>query len=653
MNPSDVKQILADEQSAEQRYNEYLAERARRVQSRVNSQIQNTWATSVRVDFARSGTLIGRVRLVEDSELVDGEQFYIGTERGEANGIPVYSLWAPLFGEAFYLGGRIEHLGDIHAVRTLDRVGGGRISVFEDEVLSALPPTPLFPRRELVVPPPLNRTEVMLVAAPAASAGQESGPSGVVRTEIEAASSRPNAHMELRAEPILLRKLASPKRGDMAPVLATLQPDQYRAITRPSSDSVIFQGHPGTGKTVIAVHRLAYLTSSDAGPQRADGLVMLVGPTREYANHIEPAVRALVGNDDDFVMVRSLPDLLEELAGVRFDEGTDTRVDDGALVGEEVLEYLRATYNAVKKEGRLEGANRLEAVRAAYDQLRTSPAFPDGEAMDADWFRFLRALPPFEHIKGRPEVRPLLAYFGIRFRKPFVFSDIAHIIVDESQDVYPLEWEILGRLGAAQGWSILGDMNQRRSELTYRSWRPVALALGIDDDGRTPVATLERGYRSTAPIMRFANRLLQRKDRALVSLQSDGPDPLVVRAPQRDKVAPVAVAQATLLCSRHAEGSVAIIVAHTHHIRTELRRAGWSAESGTGLAWKGAAGALRLYSHDQARGLEFDAVVVVEPADFPTVEGEGRLGSLYTSLTRANKELVVVNHRALPDALRN
>lgn len=53
---------------------------------------------------------------------------------------------------------------------------------------------------------------------------------------------------------------------------------------------------------------------------------------------------------------------------------------------------------------------------------------------------------------------------------------------------------------------------------------------------------------------------------------------------------------------------------------------------------------------DAARGLEFDAVVVVEPADFP--QNYGRLGPLYTALTRPNRELVVVHSKLLPDALR-
>jgi len=667
MSDSEFEQVVADEQAAEQKYNAALDEYARSAQRAVNSQLENTFTTSVRVDAPRRGELIGRVRLASDSELIESDQFYIGTAKGHADGLPVYSVWAPQIARAFYVGGHIEALGDVHGIRTLDHAGNGRITYFQDQALSAEAPSPLFPRRALVIPKPVARVAPVMVAPQPSTTPQTAEPANAKDTESVEPSERPSGPersaepaptvpssetLELRAEPILLRKLAAPKRGDMSPVLSTLQPDQYDAITRPATDSVIFQGHPGTGKTILAVHRAAFLTSPESRELGAGGLVMLIGPTHEYAEHVRPAVRALVGEDDENILILSLPALFHDLSGIKVDNRADTRVDDGTLVSEEIVKYLRATYNAVKRQGLLADSDRRSAVQIAYDRLRTDPAFPDGDVMDGDWYRYLRALPPFDEAASHPELRPLLAYFGIRFRKPFEFSDVAHIIVDESQDVHPLEWEILGRLGASKGWTILGDINQRRSEHTYRSWKPVALTLSIDTDGRAPIEELRRGYRSTGPIMRFANRLLARSERSLESLQADGPEPTMVRAPQRDKLAPTSVEQASLLVRRYRDGSVAIIAAATHHIATALRRAGWSAQDERGQSWTGPLGAIRLLTHDQARGLEFDAVIVVEPADFPTVEGEAHLGSLYTSLTRANKELVVVHHKPLPDKLR-
>jgi DNA helicase IV len=447
-----------------------------------------------------------------------------------------------------------------------------------------------------------------------------------------------------------MRKLAAPKRADLAPVLSTLQPDQYDAITRPADESVIFQGHPGTGKTIIAVHRLAYLTNVDAGEKKASGLVMLIGPTREYAGHVKPAVSTLVGAADEDVLVSSLPGLLDELSGVRDEPRGDTRTDDSTLAGDEIVPYLAATLKAVKREHLLDKLDRQSAVEVCYERLRSDPAFPDGNAMDASWYHYFRNLPSFDEARTDRDLRAVLAYFGIRFRKPGWFGDVAHVIVDEAQDVHPIEWEILGRLGPGQGWTILGDLNQRRTELTYRSWKPVAAKLAIENEGHAPIEPLERGYRSTGPIMRFANRLLPRSERSIRSLQAEGVEPKRVRAPQRDKLASLAVAEATSLLGRLSGGSVAIIAATTTQIITAMRHAGWSTGPERSQLWSGPEGAIRVLSHDQARGLEFDGVVVVEPSDFP--ENEDRRGSLFTSLTRANRELVVVNHRALPEPLR-
>ena len=66
--------------------------------------------------------------------------------------------------------------------------------------------------------------------------------------------------------------------------------------------------------------------------------------------------------------------------------------------------------------------------------------------------------------------------------------------------------------------------------------------------------------------------------------------------------------------------------------------------------WQKENASIRVLPPQRARGLEFDGVVVVEPADFP--ENFGRQGVLYTALTRANKYLTVLHNRALPKDLK-
>ncbi len=80
--------------------------------------------------------------------------------------------------------------------------------------------------------------------------------------------------------------------------------------------------------------------------------------------------------------------------------------------------------------------------------------------------------------------------------------------MDEAQDVTPLEWLLLDEINEADAWTILGDLNQRRSDHTLGNWAHVLDVIAIDAD--TPIRRMKRGYRSTKPILDFANRLLPR-----------------------------------------------------------------------------------------------------------------------------------------------
>ena len=85
-------------------------------------------------------------------------------------------------------------------------------------------------------------------------------------------------------------------------------------------------------------------------------------------------------------------------------------------------------------------------------------------------------------------------------------------------------------------------------------------------------------------------------------------------------------------------------------IRSLIRNEGWQAQRGDQRFWNEADQQVVVLPPDEARGLEFDGVVVSQPADFS--ENFGRRGPLYTSLTRPNRELSVVHSKPLPEELR-
>ncbi len=110
-----------------------------------------------------------------------------------------------------------------------------------------------------------------------------------------------------------------------------------------------------------------------------------------------------------------------------------------------------------------------------------------------------------------------------------------------------------------------------------------------------------------------------------------------------------AVNTADAMSRRHPTGQVALITMDPLAVARLLRKGGW-AKPALSTGWMLNDRTVVVLHADDARGLEFDGVVVIEPANFP--ENVGRQGVLYTSLTRATQELAVIHSKVLPGGLR-
>lgn len=659
MTGQDVKSLVANEVAVEEKYRQALADRHSRLEGQVRQLTPNTWTSDSSFGSAKDGILIGRVALAEgDEEFLDGHRdFYIGTTHHETNSYRVFSWAAPVACTYFRKSdGHHEWCDQVAAVRVLAHQFE-KIVDLEDEIFVDEEPPNLFPFLQLQVPKAPRLPLPLTTTVPPAEANpQQAFPTPkkpVKRSNPGATEGRAVAKLEesvpsgdVRAPDLLRRQLAAPKGVSMASVLATLQPDQYDTIVKPASWSQVLQGHPGTGKTVIGAHRAAYLLNSwapkDSQPR---GNVLLLGPTAEYVKHVKGVLRDLV-DDATRYSVRSIPSLLEELAGLP-QSNIPTQSVSLQNVSQELARLIDQALANAKENS--EG----EAPREAdvYAELRWFVSEPPKEGLEGEWFRYLRALPETLGAlrkEGVSSYRSLLAYIGVRTNRT---ADPGHIIVDEAQDIHPIEWEILGRLGNLGGWTILGDLNQRRTDHTFNSWNDVAELLGIENDsGEAPLSILENGYRSTAQIIKFANQLLPTRERKLISFQQDGEKPLVTRAPSIREIYAVSLEAAEGLEKEVGSGSIAVITVSPGEFRKTLLKREWQNDPADQSFWKKGQQKLRLLPPDRARGLEFDAVVVIEPADFP--ENFGRQGTLYTALTRANRKLIVVRHRALPQGMR-
>jgi hypothetical protein len=627
---------LEDERTAQKRYAKLLREKASSssgYQGPRNSQWTRT-GLPTRRDIS-TGELIGRIALAgPDTYVLDGQSdFYIGETYAELDGVAVFG-WNTPIACTFYRRRNNHHklCDEVAVIRTLVN-RNGQIVDFADDVVRADAPAQPFSKRGLAIPAPPSMPKPPMLDVPkpvdAAPPAEES----------DGHDHADHAPLGIRAEAALRAELQAPRTKGLSVVLATLQSDQYELITIAATDSMIIEGKPGTGKTIIASHRAAYLVHKDTPPEnRLDGNLLLIGPTEGYSKHVLDVINRLAAGSER-IKVLSLPELWQHILGLNISPMGDisTTPQD---VDWKLVKLLRRAIRQLKNEN---GGAALSAQQV-YDYMRTNSA---AIAHEPEWSSYLRDLPEYRQAVALRAHSPLLAYIQWEVAPLADLGDIQHIIIDESQDVTPLGWVLLDEINVGDRWTVLGDLNQRRSDHTPTNWREILDLIAIDEG--TPVFELAIGYRSTRPILEFATRLLPRSERTVNAFQQEGPAPVV------DKVRPAELgdavaAQVERLLTAYPHGTVAVIGPDTAAVRRSLRSRGWVGSMRAVSPWERDGREVTVLDPDSARGIEFDAVVVVEPADFK--QNRGHQGPLYTALTRANRELVVVHSKPLPDALR-
>ncbi|GAA4324204.1 hypothetical protein GCM10023162_30820 [Klenkia terrae] len=218
-----------------------------------------------------------------------------------------------------------------------------------------------------------------------------------------------------------------------------------------------------------------------------------------------------------------------------------------------------------------------------------------------------------------------------------------HVVVDEAQELSPMQCRAVARRLAAGSLTVLGDPAQATSPWSVADWTQTLAALGRPD---TVVRPLTRGYRVPAEVLEFANRLLPTLVPGLAPATAVRSEPGSLQLRSVSSLAgPVAEVVAQV-----AQGSVGIVCADAgvDELVTALRAEGLQVEA---LVDDGSEPArVVVVPATLVKGLEFDAVVVVEPAAIVAAEPRG-LHRLYVALTRAVSSLVVLHREDLPELL--
>jgi len=513
---------------------------------------------------------------------------------------------------------------------------------------------------------------------------------------------------------ILIDEIERPRSGPMRDIVATIQPDQDDIVRAEAAQTVCVQGAPGTGKTAVGLHRVAYLLYAYREQVRRRGVVM-IGPNQAFLSYIRNVLPALgeldVTQTTVGELVSSVPVRGSDAEAAAFVKGdarmaevlrralwASVRTPSAAVVLprgarrwrvaaweiEELVHELRhrgVRYGAAREllEHRIAHVilTMMEAAGEACDD-RTHEAVrrsrPVRAAVDAIWpkvdpvrlvFGLLSSAEalagPAEGVLTADEQAAIVWSAAPRGPGSARWSaadavlideardlisrtpSLAHVVVDEAQDLSPMECRALGRRCSTGSATVLGDLAQGTTPWAAPSWPSLLANLGKPDTG---VRELSVGYRVPRQILDYASTLLAviaPELRPASSLRADPGALDLTRVPAASLGGALAAA-CQQACAR--PGSVAVIAADPQV--PELGRA--LDRAGLAYGTPGTDATLTLVPVTLAKGLEYDHVIVVEPARIAGAEAKG-LQRLYVALTRAVSRLTVLYSEALPEPL--
>ena len=500
--------------------------------------------------------------------------------------------------------------------------------------------------------------------------------------------------------------------GPMRDIVATIQPDQDEIVRTELASTLIVQGGPGTGTTAVGLHRAAYLLYEHSRLRREG--VLVVGPNDTFVRYISRVLPTLGESQvvhstvDDLVAGRKKPVGEDsEAAALKGDARmaevlrravwSGLRLPTEDVVVRETSPYVRITPPAVAelcsdlidRQVPLTRAREHLTSRAVSHVRRNleerGHALTDGEArrlfrakslrgmVNAVWPTISPAQVLFtlltdadalktaaDGILTADEQAVLLwptapASAGRAKWSPadrFLIDEIAglmtptdrygHVVIDEAQDLSPIQLRAIMRRCAGSA-TLLGDMAQRTTPWAAGSWDAVASHLGVPTD----LVRLTTSFRVPREIIDVANALLP-------SIAPDLPPTVSGRhVPGALVTVPCADVLSELVdVLRAAEplpDSVGIVLADSRFaaVRSHLAAAGVP----SGLPHEdGADHKISLVPVGLAKGLEFDHIVVLEPAEIAAT-GDTGLRLLYIALTRAISRLTVLHSRPLPDGI--
>jgi DNA helicase-2/ATP-dependent DNA helicase PcrA len=497
---------------------------------------------------------------------------------------------------------------------------------------------------------------------------------------------------------VLQRELAKSSDDKMKNIVATIQRDQNAVIRNETASVMVIQGVAGSGKTSIALHRIAFLLYRYRDIISAKD-ILIISPNKVFADYISNVLPEL-GEEHipELGMDELAADLLtNQYSFQTFFEQVATLLEnpDPAFIeriqfkssGEflrQLNQYLLYvennyfTYKELRVGKVVVPLSFIQAKFKAYHRVPMLKRFPQVAQDVRDYvrdatgrkltgqeksiigediprmFRFHQVLDLYQDFYrwlGRPELfrydpqrRHLeyadvfaFLYLRLRLEGLSAYEHVKHLVVDEMQDYTPVQYAVLARLFSCRK-TILGDVSQTVNPYSASSAETIERVFP-----QAEIVKLNRSYRSTVEITNFAQRLVPNPD--LIALERHGPAPAVTGF-ESQKAELQAIQELVAAFGSGGHQSLGIIC-KTLRQATELHRAlqAPSVQLLTAESTTFKEGIIITTAH-LAKGLEFDEVIVPF-ADARTYKTEVDKGMLYIACTRAMHQLTLTYTQAI------
>ena len=641
------------------------------------------------LELGNAALVFGRIDRTADSG-DEVESFHIGRLAvADANREPVVVDWRAPVAEPFYRATGREPMGLLRRRHFV--VEGPQLLALEDE---------LFGEGHLGV-------------------GQDEGLGG------------DDPRQGLRGYSTLLTALGRSRTGQLGDIVATIQAEQDEIIRSSQAGVLVVQGGPGTGKTVVALHRAAYLLYTHRFPLEDQG-VLVIGPNRVFLRYIE---RVLPSLGEAGVQQVILADLIPEVQFGLRESSNVARVKGNKRIAKVIDKAITDRERPLREDVQLpygvgfvrlraeESVQIIKAARRRYHRHNQARRYVENEvwaALAASFRSGADAEDIRDALTGTPEIRAVLErmwpvltpaqllhdlfgskallklaangilpesdylalyrdrsdsleevrwsnadaalldearfLLGPRPRKSGKVDEtdeirtFGHIVVDEVQDLTPMQLRMVTRRSLSGSMTVVGDIAQATGPLAPDDWKDVLEHL---PSRKTPrVVGLSVGYRIPAQIMELADKVMHVATPGLRAPRSvrDGDEvPVITAVESADALHEAVIARARVLLQQSGGGRTAIICPDdmVDQMSTALDAA--SVPHGRAQA-AGLDENLSIVPASLAKGLELDDVIVVEPSAIVADDAQG-LRLLYVTLTRSTRSLTVVHRMPLPEAM--